>query len=230
MKPRPHFIPCAAPECRLSRGIDSRTIGCRILFIGALAATLATASFTRATESGSPLQAVKAMVTELFNIVKGQSEQNRWDQRWDIEQIIRRHLSYDEMAKRSLGDTWTGLDSNQRDEFVGLFVQMLRDALANRLFQYSDEQMTYLSEERDQGCAKVDTKLWGHKIDTTVEFRLKNQTGRWLLYDVVVDGASIVNNYHAQFSAVMREISYAGLIDKMKRRTLMVKMFEGGAS
>jgi phospholipid transport system substrate-binding protein len=230
MKPRPRFIPCAAPECRLSRGIDSRTIGCRILFIGALAATLATASFTRATESGSPLQAVKAMVTELFNIVKGQSEQNRWDQRWDIEQIIRRHLSYDEMAKRSLGDTWTGLDSNQRDEFVGLFVQMLRDALANRLFQYSDEQMTYLSEERDQGCAKVDTKLWGHKIDTTVEFRLKHQAGRWLLYDVVVDGASIVNNYHAQFSAVMREISYAGLIDKMKRRTLMVKMFEGGAS
>ncbi|WP_447598595.1 Tgt2/MlaC family protein [Nitrospira sp. Nam80] len=170
---------------------------------------------------------MKTTVTELFNIVKGQSEQNRWDQRWDIEQIIRRHVSYDEMAKRSLGDTWMGLDNTQRDEFVGLFVQMLRDALANRLFQYSDEQMTYLSEERDQGCAKVDTKLWGHKIDTTVEFRLKNQAGRWPLYDVVVDGASIVNNYHAQFSAVMREISYAGLIDKMKQRTLMVKMFEG---
>ncbi|MGD9729386.1 MAG: ABC transporter substrate-binding protein [Nitrospiraceae bacterium] len=229
MKQIPRFIPCAAPECRLSRGIDSTTIGCRILFIGALAATLATASLTRSTESGSPLQAVKTTVTELFNIVKGQSEQNRWDQRWDIEQIIRRHVSYDEMAKRSLGDTWTGLDNNQRDEFVGLFVQMLRDALANRLFQYSDEQMAYLSEEQDQGCAKVYTKLWGHKIDTTVEFRLKNQAGRWLLYDVVVDGVSIVNNYHAQFSAVMREVSYAGLIDKMKQRTLMVKMFEGGA-
>ncbi len=227
MKQNPRFIPCAAPECHLSCGIDSRPIGCRILFIGVLAATLATASLTRATESGSPLQAVKTTVTELFNIVKGQSEQNRWDQRWDIEQIIRRHVSYDEMAKRSLGDTWMGLDNTQRDEFVGLFVQMLRDALANRLFQYSDEQMTYLSEERDQGCAKVDTKLWGHKIDTTVEFRLKNQAGRWPLYDVVVDGASIVNNYHAQFSAVMREISYAGLIDKMKQRTLMVKMFEG---
>lgn len=230
MKQSPRFIPCAAPECRRSCGIDSRTIGCRVLFIGALAATLATASITRATESESPLQAVRTTVIELFNIVKG-SEPSRWDQRrWDVEQVIRHHVSYDEMAKRSLGEPWTGLDNNQREEFVGLFVHMLRDALANRLFQYSDEQIVYLSVEQEEGCAKVATKLWGRKIDTTVEFRLKNQSGRWLLYDAVVDGSSIVSNYRAQFSAVLREVSYAGLIDKMKQKTLMVKMFEGSGS
>ncbi len=228
MKQSPRFIPSAAGEYCRSRGIDARTIGSRVLFIGALAATLTTVSIARAMESGSPLQAVKTTVAELFTIVKGESEPSRWDQRrWDVEQVIRRHVSYDEMAKRSLGEPWTGLDNNQREEFVGLFVHMLRDALANRLFQYSDEQVDYLSEEQEEGCAKVATKLWGHKIDTTVEFRLKNHSGQWLLYDAVVDGSSIVSNYRAQFAAVLREVSYAGLIDKMKQKTLMVKMFEG---
>jgi phospholipid transport system substrate-binding protein len=191
-------------------------------------ATLVIVSVALATDSASPLHAVKTTVTELFNSIKGESEP--WDQRrWHVEQVIRRHVSYDEMAKRSLGDPWTGLDNNQREEFVDLFVHMLRDTLANRLLHNSDEQIVYISEEQNQGCANVATKLWGHKIDTTIEFRLKHQGGRWLLYDAVVDRASIVsNNYHAQFSAVIRELSYTGLIDKMKQRTLMVKMFEEG--
>ena len=118
-------------------------------------------------------------------------------------------------------------EKDQREEFADLFVQMLRDALANRLFEYSDEQVVYLSEEHDQGCANVATKLWGDKTDTSVEFRLKNHSGRWMLYDAVIDGTSIVSNYRAQFTAVIRDASYAGLVHKMKQRTLMVKMFEG---
>lgn len=230
MKPIRCFIPCVLPERCRDRDIDLGTIGCRVL-IGTFVAALITASITHATESSSPLQTVQTTVTELFSIVKGESEPSRWNQRrWDIEQVIRRHVNYYEMAQRSLGEPWTRLNDSQREEFVDLFVQMLRDALANRLFEYSDEQVVYLSEEHDQGCANVATKLWGDKIDTSVEFRLKNHSGQWMLYDAVIDGTSIISNYRAQFTAVIRDVSYAGLVHKMKQRTLMVKMFEGNGS
>lgn len=227
MRPRRCFISCVLPECCRDHDIDLRIIGCRVL-IGTFFATLMTASVAHAAESFSPLETVQTTVTELFSIVKGESEPNQWNERrWDVEQVIRRHVNYYEMAQRSLGEPWTTLDVDQREEFADLFVQMLRDALANRLFEYSDEQVVYLSEEHDQGCANVATKLWGDKTDTSVEFRLKNHSGRWMLYDAVIDGTSIVSNYRAQFTAVIRDASYAGLVHKMKQRTLMVKMFEG---
>ncbi len=230
MKPRRCFIPCVLLECCRDHDIDLRIIGCRVL-ICTFIAILMTVSITHAADSSSPLQTVQSTVTELFSIVKGEAEPYRWNQRRrDVEQVIRRHVSYYEMAQRSLGEAWTRLDDSQREEFVDLFVQILRDALANRLFEYSDEQVVYLSEEHDQGCANVATKLWGDKVDTSVEFRLKKYSGRWMLYDAVIDGTSIISNYRAQFTAVIRDVSYAGLVHKMKQRTLMVKMFEGTGS
>lgn len=97
-----------------------------------------------------------------------------------------------EMAKRCLGEPWTELNDDERQEFVDLFVQVLRDALANRIFEYSNDRIIYLSEQRERDRAKVVTRLSGSKADTLVEFRLTNKSGQWFLYDAVIDGASMV--------------------------------------
>lgn len=107
-----------------------------------------------------------------------------------------------------------------------LFVQLLRDAFAGRIDSYADEQMLYLSEQRKENYAEVRTKLSGRKTDTFLEFRLIDKDGNWYVYDVVIDGAGIVNNYHAQFVNIIRDHSYAGLVSKMKEKALLVKAFE----
>jgi phospholipid transport system substrate-binding protein len=131
------------------------------------------------------------------------------------------------MAKRSLGPGWILLTDSEREEFVGLFVQMIRDAIANRLCEYTDQEILYLSEQRGMQFASVAAQLAGHKIPMTIEFRLMlHPAGAWLLYDAVIDGVSIVDNYRAQFAAVTRELPYAGLIAEMRQRTVLVKQFE----
>ena len=153
MKPISRFIMLATPGWRSSR---TQATGSLLIGIGIFASTLTIAHVAQAGEDNTPMQAVKNTVTELLHIVKEQEDTSRLNQRrWDVEQVIRRHVSYDEMAKRCLGEPWTGLDDSQREEFVGLFVQMLRDALANRIFEYSDERILYLSEQQEQGFAKV---------------------------------------------------------------------------
>lgn len=109
---------------------------------------------------------------------------------------------------------------------MSLFVELIRDTVANKIDLYYDDQVFYLDEQREGHCAQVRTNLIGPKVDTSLDFRLGNQSGEWLVHDVVIDGTSIVSNYRTQFSRIIRNSTYAGLLEKMKQRALTVKRFE----
>jgi phospholipid transport system substrate-binding protein len=179
----------------------------------------------------SPSETVKGTVSELLYILKELKGPSRSEaRRWEIEQVIRHHVHYEDMAKRSLGSSWGQLSDVARREYVGLFVQLLRDALANRMVEYSGERITYLSEQREQIFAQVKTRLVGDKVDTFIDFRLVNQDGRWLVYDAVMDGGSLVASYHAQFASIIRDASCEHLMERIKEKTLVVKLFEKNGS
>ena len=74
--------------------------------------------------------------------------------------------------------------------------------------------------------AEVRTVLTGAKTVTRLDFRLTDRTGEWMVYDVMIDGASIVSNYRAQFASIMRNSSYTDLVERMKEKALVVKAFE----
>jgi phospholipid transport system substrate-binding protein len=98
--------------------------------------------------------------------------------------------------------------------------------VANKIDQYYDEQVFYLVEQRKGSCAEVRTNLIGPKVDTSLDFRLENHSGDWLVYDVAIDGISTVGNYRTQFGRIIRDNAYAGLVEKMKQRALSMKWFE----
>jgi phospholipid transport system substrate-binding protein len=177
----------------------------------------------------SPTESVKNTITDILSILgnealrqPGRSEERRQQ----IEQIIRHRVNFEQMAQRALGSPWTRLNDTERQEFVSLFVELIRDTVANKIDQYYDEQVFYLVEQREGSFAQVRTNLIGPKVDTSLDLRLENQSGEWLVYDVVIDGASIVRNYRAQFSQIIRDSTYAGLVEKMKQKALTVKWFE----
>lgn len=177
----------------------------------------------------TPLESVKSTISAVIRVLnKDEFKQpgRALERRQEIEQVVRHRVSYEEMAKRALGPSWSELSDADRVEFVDLFVQLLRDTFAGKIDAYTNEQILYLSEHRDAHVAEVRTRLTGHKMDTSLDFRLADRTGDWLVYDVVIDGASIVSNYRAQFSSIIRDHGYAGLVERMKQKTLVVKAFE----
>lgn len=174
-------------------------------------------------------EAVKSTVTELIQVLDDlrlKAPERAEERRHEIERIIMRRVSYEEMARRALGAPWSEITTQERQEFVGLFVQLLRDAFAGRITEHTDERVVYLGEQREDDFAEVKTQLRGQKVDTRVDFRLMHASGDWLVYDVVIDGASIVSNYRAQFSSIIRDVTYAGLVKKMKQNAVAVKFFE----
>jgi phospholipid transport system substrate-binding protein len=177
----------------------------------------------------TPTESVKSTIDEVLHILNNDklNQPNRaGERRQKIEHVVRQRVSYEDMAQRALGTPWIELTNSEREEFVGLFVQLLRDMFAGRIDDYADEQVLYLSEQREENYAEVRTKLVGQKVDTCLDFRLADKSGQWSVYDVVIDGASIVGNYHAQFTHIIRDHAYAGLVKRMKEKTLMVKAFE----
>ena len=194
-----------------------------------MVALLVLAGTTVVSAEQTPTESVKNTFDDVIHILNNEElkQPNRSvERRQKIEQVVRQRVSYEDMAKRTLGMPWIELTDTERQEFVGLFVQLLRDMFAGRIDEYADEQVLYLSEQREENYAEVRTKLSGQKMDTLLDFRLVDKVGHWHVYDVVIDGASIVSNYHAQFTSIIRDHSYLGLVNKMKEKTLVVKAFE----
>ena len=177
----------------------------------------------------TPTESVKRTIDNVIQILNtdGLKQPSRSvERRRKIEDIVRQRVSDEDMARLALGKPWIALTDIQRQEFVDLFAQLLRDIFAGTIDDVADAQVRYLSERREQGFAEVRTKLVGPKIDTLIDFRLADKLGQWSLYDMVFDDASLVSNYHAQFTRIIRDHSYAGLVKKMKEQTLGVKACE----
>ena len=180
----------------------------------------------------SPTKSVKNTITDVLSIIGSEALKQpgrSQERRQQIEQVIRRRVNFWQMAQYSLGAPWTRLSDQEQDEFVSLFVELLRDSVANNIDQYYGEQIFYLDEQREGDFAQVSTNLSGPKVDTALDFRLENHSGKWLVYDVVIDGTSIVRNYRAQFGQIIHDNTYAGLVKRMKQRVNTVKSFEKSA-
>ena len=217
------------PACNtLRRRIGQATLWGSIAILLAITGPL-TVNAGRQNTGQTATEAVKSTVSDLMRVLDDdglkQPEQAE-ERRREIEEIIRQRVDYEEMAKRALGAPWPTLPERERREFVSLFVQLLRDTFAGRITEHHDEQVVFLGEHRENVYAEVHTQLKGRKVDTLIDFRLIDRAAEWRVYDIVIDGASIVSNYRSQFTSIIREVSYAGLVRKMKQRAIAVKIFE----
>lgn len=170
----------------------------------------------------TPTEAVQVAMKELVYLLTELKETSRSTQRqWEIEQVVRRAFNYEEMAERALGIGGEKTTVADRRQFTRLFVQVLRDDLADKLRDYSVPQMAYLSERADGAGTQVLVAPAGRDVDTKIEFSVVQRSGRWLISDVSIDGASIVATYRAQFSRILREGSFSDLMEFLKQKALV---------
>ena len=205
-----------------------------LLFLSGIMAglTMASPSLATTTPNGttsSATEAVKGAINDLIQVLDNETlkqPEQATERRHEIEEVIKRRVDYKEMARRALGAPWSTLSHRDQHEFVDLFVQLLRDTFVGRITERTDEQVVYLGELREDAFAEVKARMKGPKIDTPVDFRLIHRAHEWRVYDVVIDGASIVSNYRSQFTSIIRDVAYFGLVKKMKQKAIAVKAFE----
>ena len=126
-------------------------------------------------------------------------------------------FDFGETAKRALGRHWQPLAEKDRQEFTSLFTDLIERAYISRIERYSGERVTYTGESVEGALASVRTRFvtkQGNEIP--IDYRMQQRGDRWLVYDVVVEGVSLINNYRTQFDKIIQTSSYAELVRRLK--------------
>jgi phospholipid transport system substrate-binding protein len=122
-----------------------------------------------------------------------------------------------EMASRTLARHWPPRSEAERAEFVQLFGDLIRRSYITQLEQYSSEPIRFVGERVEGDLGVVSTRFvpkQGQEIP--VDYRLLCRDGRWRVYDVVVEGVSLVGSYRSQFDKVIRTSSYPALVKRLR--------------
>jgi phospholipid transport system substrate-binding protein len=172
--------------------------------------------------AGAPTEQLREHVDRVIKILQApelQGERKTTERRAAVRKIANNIFDYPETAKRSLGRHWQDRTPAERSEFTQLFADLLEHAYFSRIDRYSGENMKYVGEsvEGDQGTirTKVLTKQ-GSEIP--VDYRLFRQGTQWRVYDVVIEGVSLISNYRTQFNKIIRTSSFNDLLAKMKAK------------
>ena len=145
--------------------------------------------------------------------------------RTEIRKVARDVFDFDEMARRSLSRHWASRSTGDHMEFVTLFTDMLERVYVSRIELLAGEKVSVLSETMDGNYATVRSRISGKRHDTTLDYRLHLDEGRWLVFDIVLDGVSFVSTYRAEFDRVIRASSYETLVERLRQKQVPVDGF-----
>ena len=124
-----------------------------------------------------------------------------------------------EIARRSLARHWQPLTEQQRNEFVALFADLLERSYISKIELYGGEKILYVGDRVDGDLATVSTKIiTKNGTEVPVDYRLLKRGDHWLVYDVNIEGVSLVSNYRTQFNKIIQTASYYELVQKMKTK------------
>ena len=179
-----------------------------------------TSSYSYAAYADSPTHQVKQTVDKVLDILKNK-ELKRPEKTKERRALIRKTISerfdFEEMAKRSLALHWRKRTPEERKEFVPLYADLLERSYIKKIESYTDEKILYVNEKVNGEYAEVDSKIITKRnVEIPMEYRLLKKNGKWEVYDVVIEGVSLVNNYRTQFNKIIRTDSYEELVKRMK--------------
>lgn len=169
---------------------------------------------------------VKKTVDEVVRIVSDKAfKSNENKRRQELKQAIGAIFDYREMAKRSLGKHWRRRTPDERKYFVELFSSLLENSYADKIESYHNEKIEYYREYRDGNYAEVKSKIMTPSHDEySLDYRLLKKSGKWMVYDVVIEGVSLVSNYRSQFNHIISSDGYAELVGKLESKREELKM------
>jgi phospholipid transport system substrate-binding protein len=187
----------------------------------ALAGLLAL-SFASAAWAGIPTDQLKGAIDRVVKTLEEpayKGEGKGMERRRAVRKIADDIFDFTEISRRALARHWQTLSEKQREEFVGLFADLLERSYISKIELYGGEKIIYGNERVDGDLATVATRIvTKNGTEVPVEYRMHKKGDRWLVYDVNIEGVSLVSNYRTQFNKIIQTASYNDLVQKLKTK------------
>ena len=162
-----------------------------------------------------PQVQVEKMVNSVLEILQNQnlSAQQKKQQ---VSGRVQDYLNMDSMARRTLGAYWDGATEEQRQRFSDLFVKVLEGTYLNKIDDYSSGAVKYLKQRVKDDKAIIDTVIVSDELEIPVQYKMIYENGSWQVFDLVIEGVSLIRNYRESYSEIIRRDGYDGLFALMQ--------------
>jgi len=172
--------------------------------------------------AGAPTEQLRAQIDRAVKLLEDpelKKEGRQRDRRAAVRQVANDIFDFSETARRSLARHWAARTQAERDEFVQLFSDLLERSYISKIELYGGEKIRFVGESIDADGAIVRTRLVTKQgTEIPIDYKMHLRGDRWLVYDVLIEGVSLIANYRTQFNKIITTSSFQELVKKMKTK------------
>ncbi|MBU2629958.1 MAG: ABC transporter substrate-binding protein [Proteobacteria bacterium] len=165
---------------------------------------------------------LKKSIDQILEILRDpafKGEENVEKRRASLRSVINERFSFEKMSQLSLARHWKERSDQEKQSFIKLFGQLLEETYVSKIEGYTDEKVVFDKEFVKNNKAQVSTKIITDTIEIPIDYRLyQTKDGTWMVYDMVIEGVSLVGNYRSQFDQMLQKDSYEKLVEELKKK------------
>ena len=180
----------------------------------------------------TPLEQVRSTVQGILGVMQNnelRKPDKKAQRRAEIMAYVDKRFDFEEMAKLALARRWRERTPAEKKQFAELFADLLKNTYTGRIEAYSNEKVRYDKELFDSDRrtrALVYTTVIKNNQEIPINYMLLNKDGDWYVYDVLIEGVSLIRNYRTEFERIIEREKYEGLIKRIKEK--IAKQENGG--
>jgi phospholipid transport system substrate-binding protein len=160
---------------------------------------------------------IKSKLDAVFSVLQ-KKDLSQQAKNSEVEKIVTPMFDFELMGKLSLGKKyWPDLSPEQREKFTELFVERLRQSYLDKLKAYTDEKIIYESPVAVKKKVHVPTQLISKGKKISMLYKLYSSNNSWKIYDVEIEGVSIIRSYRSQFNEILQKGTFDDLLQKMQK-------------
>lgn len=198
----------------MKRKLFSLILGCTSLFV-------LFQSLVNGAQTPDPTEQFRPFVERIVTILTDpslQGEENCITRRDRVMEVAVERFDFNEMSKRVLGRTWRELNADEKRYFVSLFTKLLEHAYIGKIEDYSKQKVVFKDQRVKDDRAQINTDIVDKDVTIAVSYIMLLKDGTWMVYDIVVEGVSLVRNYMEQFKEILRKEGYASLLKQVEEK------------
>ena len=175
-------------------------------------------AFTMVSHAGStPTDDVRTSVDAMLEILKNE-QLDKDGKRAQMSTVINERFDFRAMSQRTLATNWKKTTDEEKQQFVALFSQLIENSYVGKIEAYTNEKVDYPGEKIKGRKAVVETLIITSSADVPVNYKVYQKGDQWLVYDVIIEGVSLISNYRSSYQEIVKKEGFDGLLTKMQAK------------
>ncbi len=183
--------------------------------LGVLVAGLVFSFANHAVADPSAQDAVRTSVEAILDALKN-DQLDKTAKREQMRIAIKDRFDFRAMSQRTLATNWKKATDQEQEKFVELFTQLIENSYVDKIESYTNERVEFPGTKVSGKKAVVDTLIITASADIPVNYKLYQKGSEWMVYDVIIEGVSLISNYRSSYQEIVKKEGIPGLLVKMQ--------------